>query len=167
MHDYHKYQIKISMEEYLKMSKEGSPPDGVPNKVIEIPIFRNCEFDINKLCDNYDSFINKISIQEDACSFDKSLLKSDLYYYLSNSHASYLAPAFNYNCYIKLLIEDNINKMNHEDNNALKNVSYYYTILIQNLSPFSEKCPRMHLVATNVHNIHFLNISCNSSNCID
>lgn len=74
MHEYYEYQIKISEEEYLKMSKDGFPPKGMSNRVIEIPIFRNCEFDIKKLCNNYNSISDKIFNCEDTTSLDLSLL---------------------------------------------------------------------------------------------
>ena len=133
MHEYYEYQIKISEEEYLKMSKDGFPPKGMSNRVIEIPIFRNCEFDIKKLCNNYNSISDKIFNCEDTTSLDLSLLKSSLYDYLNNSHASYLAPAYNYNCYLNLLIENNIKRMNNDNMDSLENADYYYTIIIQNL----------------------------------
>lgn len=133
MHEYYIYQKIFDWENYPKPSNDEICPEEVGNRVTAIPIFNNCEFDIDKLCANYNEFIDQIRNQEKNIIADPSLLKSDLYNYLSNSHASYLAPAYNYNCYLQVLIEDNIHRMNHEYNSALDLSRYYYTIIVQNI----------------------------------
>lgn len=132
MHSYYKYQNVKTVDEYkmLLKDKRGSVE---PNKVIEIPIFRNCEFDIERLIENYDMIIGCIYERERELVVENASLKSSLRNFLNMSHASYLAPAYNYNRYINLLIDLNIKRMNKELEEDSFQINYYYTILIQNV----------------------------------
>lgn len=131
MHDYYKYQNVKTVDEYKRLLKD-KRSSVEPNKVIEIPIFRNCEFDIERLIENYEMIIGCIYEREQELMVESASLKSSLGYFLNVSHASYLAPAYNYNRYINLLIDSNIKRMNKELENSFQ-VNYYYTILIENV----------------------------------
>ena len=131
MHDYDKYQNPKTTAEYYELLKDKIYSEEYRNKLIEIPIFRNCEFDISRLSENYDNFINKIFQKEQLQSLTTLNLKSTLSAYLSYSRTSYLAPAYNYNCYINLLIEDNLNRVNNKS--SLEYTDTYYTIITQNI----------------------------------
>ena len=121
--------IDLKLEELKEQISNEIP------KASEIPIFRNCEFDLDKLNENMNQIINQISKKEVGENSEK--LKSSLSFFLMNSYASYLAPAINFNLYIELLIQNNINRMNGVEDSLIE--SSLYTVHVQNIF-ISIKC---------------------------
>lgn len=64
---YYKYQDVKTLEEYklkYEESKTNEPNDSTMNRAIEIPIFRNCEFNIERLSKEIIQFENHLSKYE-------------------------------------------------------------------------------------------------------
>lgn len=133
MHGYYEYQNVKTNEEYYEMLREQVYNEENRGKAIEIPVFRNCQFDLDRLCLRFNKFIECIFKKENELEEYSEFLKCPLYYYLQVSHTSFIAPAYNYNCYLDLLINTNLKHMNHESNEHSNYINYLYTIHIQNV----------------------------------
>ncbi|MCT8975008.1 hypothetical protein N4T77_00195 [Clostridium sp. CX1] len=135
---YYKYQNVRDMqwyeEEYEKRRSE-ELENQQKGMFLDIPIFRNCTFDLERLQKEIDSFEEYLFVKED----HQTSLKSNLHGYISYSKATYLAPAYNYNKYIEHLIEYNINIMNKKYSKNLECYEQLFTIEIQNIF-ISIKC---------------------------
>ena len=136
---YYKYQNVKTLEEYQlehHKSKTNESIEQNTKRVIEIiPIFRNCEFDIERLSEEITKFENHLS----TCEKYQKKLKSNLRGFISNSNASYLAPAYNYNNYIEYIIQFNIRRKNNEHQLIPHCNDHLATIQVQNIF-ISIKC---------------------------
>jgi hypothetical protein len=139
---YYKYQNVKSIDEYqeicdTKLKKLKERIDAKAPFMTEIPIFRDCEFDIDKLDHTINDFITYVYNVEQ--NDGTSALKSTLSNFMSRSHASYIAPAYNFNNYLEFLISYNIDNFNHQTGKYAHCTNYLYTVHIHNIF-ISIKC---------------------------
>lgn len=142
---YYKYQNIKSVSEYeIEYQKIRAELDAKreENRVVGIPIFSNCLFDIERLSDEIGQFQDHLSGEE----VYQDQLKSNLEYYISKSKASYLAPAYNCNNYLDFMLKYNINVQNRDYNEIPKYNRHLGTIHVQNIF-ISIKCLLDRLVA--------------------
>ena len=140
MGDYDKYRKIKTVEEHQRIIDDRMEElrKQILNKTpraSEIPMFRNCEFDLDKLNENLKCFLEQIEQKEN--EEEQKNLKSSLSFYLANSFASYLAPAINFNLYLDLVIQCNLDMKNGKMKSSIAQPQY--TVHVQNII-ISIKC---------------------------